>query len=207
MTVSCCLSNRCSGAVRLIADNCERDSPRATPIFRETMASIEACGLPDEALLRRYLGGGAYADCYVAQVARPVSQAEFVEAFYTTAVFRIERQLLSWFAARPSTDLQAAQLACGDLGSFAAWSVEARDGDQLLLCDFQGRTRSWLMSIPASNGQGTRLFFGSAVVPIIDRHSGAARMGLAFRALLGFHKLYSQVLLREAVARLARRAS
>jgi hypothetical protein len=31
-------------------------------------------------------------------------------------------------------------------------------------------------------------------------------MGFAFRALLGFHKLYSRVLLRAAVARLARSA-
>lgn len=170
------------------------------------MASIQACELPDGALLRRYLGAGGYADCYVTEVARPVSQPEFVEAFYTTAVFKLERLLLAWFVARPSTDSQAAQLAGGQLGSFAAWSVEAREPGQLLLSDFQGRTRSWLMSVPASNGRTTRLFFGSAVVPMVDRRSGTARMGATFRALLGFHKLYSRVLLRAAVARLARRA-
>jgi hypothetical protein len=171
------------------------------------MAHIDACELPDDALLRRYLGAGAYADCYVAELARPVSQPEFVEAFYTTAVFKVERLLLSWFVARPSTDAQAAQLAGGQLGSFAAWSVEAREPDQLLLSDFQGRTRSWLMSAPAANGRTTRLFFGSAVVPIVDRRSGEVRMGASFRALLGFHKLYSRVLLRAAVARLTRRSA
>lgn len=169
------------------------------------MASIQACDLPEGALLRRYLAADGYADCYVAELPRPASQAEFVEAFYTTAVFKLERLLLAWFVARPSTDAQAAQLASAELASFAAWSVEAREADQLLLRDFQGRTRSWLMSTPASNGRATRLFFGSAVVPIVDRRTGEARMGAGFRALLGFHKLYSRMLLRAAAARLARR--
>ncbi len=169
------------------------------------MVSIQICELPAEALLRRYLGGGGYADCYVTELSRPISQPEFVEAFYTTAVFKLERLLLSWLVARPSTDSQAAQLARGELASFAAWSVEAREPQQLLMSDLHGRTRSWLMSAPGSNGQATRLFFGSAVVPVRDRHSGAPRMGRSFRALLGFHRIYSRVLLRAAVARLAQR--
>lgn len=168
------------------------------------MTSVQACELPDEALLRRYLSAGAYADCYVAELARPVSHAEYVEAFYTTAVFKLERLLLSWFVARPSTDAQAKELACGKLASFAAWNVEARGNNQILLSDFHGRTRSWLMSAPNPDDRSTRLFFGSAVVPLVDRRSGEARMGAAFRVLLGFHKLYSQLLLRAAVARLAR---
>ena len=168
------------------------------------MTSIQACALPEHALLRKYLGGGAYADCYMTELARPVSQAEFVEAFYTTALFKVERQLLSWFVARPSTDSQAAQLASGQVGSFAMWSVEGREPDQLLLCDLHGRTRSWLMSASFAEGQSTRLFFGSAVVHVIDKRTATARTGIAFRALLGFHKLYSRALLLAAVARLAR---
>src|SRR5450631_449653 len=113
------------------------------------MTSIQACELPDDALLRRYLSRGAYADCYVTELARPVCHAEYVEAFYTTAVFRLERLLLSWFVARPSTDAQAGELATGKLASFAAWSVEAREPNQLLLSDFRGHTRSLLMSAPA----------------------------------------------------------
>ena len=162
--------------------------------------------MPDDALLRRYLGAGAYADCYVIEVPRTVSQAEFVEAFYTTAVFKLERLLLAWLAARPSTDAQAGELARGTRDRFAAWSVEARKLDQLLLRDFQGRTRSWFMSAPTPDHQATRLFFGSAVAPVVSRHSGEAGMGTAFRVLLGFHKVYSRVLLRAAVNRLARAA-
>jgi len=168
------------------------------------MASIKACDLPENALLRRYLEQGAYADCYVTEFGRPVHHAEYVEAFYTTAVFRLERLLLSWLTARPSTDAQARELASGQLASFAAWNVEEQEPNQVLLTDFQGRTRSWLMSVPAPNSQSTKLFFGSAVVPIIDSHSGQRRMSFAFRALLGFHKLYSRVLLHAAAGRLGR---
>jgi len=117
-------------------------------------------------------------------------------------VFKLERRLLAWFVARPSTDQQARELATGKRTSFAAWSVEAREPDQLLLSDFRGRTRSWLMCAPAVNNRGTRLFFGSAVVPSVNRGTDEESMGGAFRALLGFHKIYSRVLLRAAANRL-----
>ena len=44
---------------------------------------IERADLPDDALLRPYLRDGGFADCYRTQVAGQVSQAAFVEAFYT----------------------------------------------------------------------------------------------------------------------------
>lgn len=166
------------------------------------MSLVRVCDLPSEALLRKYHDGGGYADCYAVDMARPVSQAEYVEAFYTTAVFKVERSILAWFASRPSTDGQAKALATGTSDAFAAWTVEGRKPDQLLLADFQGRTRSWLMSVPVAGGGATRLYFGSAVVPVASRKTGQAKMGFAFRALLGFHKLYSRVLLRAAVSRL-----
>lgn len=95
-------------------------------------------------------------------------------------------------------------LANERLSMFAAWNVEARVGGQLLMSDLHQRTRSWLMCVPGGTAQPTRLYFGSAVVPITDAKSGRARMGFAFRALLGFHKLYSRVLLGAAVSRLGR---
>lgn len=168
------------------------------------MPPIHACALPDDALLRKYQLGGAYADCYATEVPYPVTHAEYVEAFYTTAVFKLERLILAWFVAKPSTDEQAAALACGKRTSFAAWTVEASAPDQLLLSDFNARTRSWLMVAPGSNSRSTRLYFGSAVVPVVSRRTGKARMGTAFKLLLGFHRLYSRILLRAAVARLAR---
>jgi hypothetical protein len=131
----------------------------------------------------------------VAEVAATVSQAEYIEAFYTTWLFKIERILLGWFVARRSTDLQAKALADGTITSFAAWSVEGRTPDQLLMCDFVSRTRSWLMIAAGPTPGSTRLYFGSAVVPMVDARTGERRMGLGFRALLGFHKLYSRSLL------------
>ena len=156
----------------------------------------------------KYAGGNGYADCYSAEVARSVSHAEYVEAFYTGTLFRLERLLLGWFASRPSTDAQARQLASGQASTFAAWRVEARSTDQLLMCDLSGHTRSWLMIAPdgAGTSASTRLYFGSAVVPVVDKRSGQAELGFAFKMLVGFHKLYSRALLSAARSRLVRSA-
>ena len=170
------------------------------------MPAIHRCEVPQGALLHKYQHGGAYADCYVTALPRRVSHAEFVEAFYTTALFKVERRLLSWFVAKPSTDVEAGQLAAGTLDSFAAWSVEARSVDQLLLSDFQGRTRSWLMAASAEGNAsgGTRLYFGSAVVPVVRKGVETGTLDFGVRLLLGFHKLYSRALLFAAKSRLSR---
>jgi hypothetical protein len=165
---------------------------------------IHAQRLPAHALLARYAADGGYTDCFVTEVPGAVSQPEFVNAFYTTWLFRLERWILKWLVARPSTDAEATDLARGSRDSFAAWTVEARAADQLLMCDFRGDTRSWLMTEPASRNGGavTRLFFGSAVVARRNSRSGERRLKPQFRLLLGFHKLYSRALLRAARRRL-----
>ena len=162
--------------------------------------------LPPGSLLEKYQCDGAYADCYVTELAGRISHAEYAEAFYTTFLFKIERRLLALFVSKPSTDDQARQLAAGTLDSFAAWSVEARAINQLLMRDFQGRTRSWLMIAAGEVGgaESTRLYFGSAVVPIVSIKTGTRSMGPVFRLLLGLHKLYSRALLSAARSRLAR---
>ena len=169
------------------------------------MSPIRACALPDKALLSKYARAGAYTDCYTAETARPVSHAAYVEAFYTCGLFKVERFLLAWLVFKPSTDAQARELAAGASGAFAAWRVEERSANQLLVCDFLGRTRSWLMIGPPGNGAaGTRLYFGTAVMPVRDTVSGQTRMGFAFKSLVGFHRLYSRALLYAARSRLAR---
>lgn len=168
------------------------------------MPTIQSCGLPADALLNRYAKSGAFTDCYVAEIAATVSHADFVEAFYTTAVFKLERLILRLLVSFPSTDAEARQLAQGERDSFAAWSVEARATDQLLLSDFRGRTKSWLMvALRDTGAPGTRLFFGSAVVPVRGASTDRTGLGFVFTALLGFHKLYSRILLRTAVSRLS----
>lgn len=165
------------------------------------MFSIQASPLPDNALLTVYARDGGYTDCYTVDVPGAISQEQYVTAFYTAAVFKLERMILRFAVSKPSTDTQARQLAAGSINHFAAWRVEQRNDNQLLMCDFMGRTRSWLMTLPlsAQHGGGTRLYFGSAVVPA---RAGESGLGFTFTALLGFHKLYSQVLLHAARTRL-----
>ena len=144
-------------------------------------------------------------DCYVAEVPGSVSLSAFVEVFYTTTLFKLERMVLRWLTARPSTDDEARQLASGARVLFAAWRVEDRTVNELLLADLTGRTRSWLMASPVNddaNGTRTRLYFGSAVVPKANATTGSRNLGFAFHVLLDFHRVYSRALLRAARSRL-----
>lgn len=164
------------------------------------MTSVDRTEAPAQSLLGSYVRSGAYVDCYSTDVSASVSLAHFVEAFYTTPLFKVERLLLSLFVSRPSTDAEAKQLAQAQRTSFAAWHVESRGPDELLVR--AGRTRSWFMverAVPS--GTGTRLSFGSAVVP---RQRSGGGMGAVFRVLLGFHKLYSRALLSSAALSLSR---
>jgi hypothetical protein len=170
------------------------------------MPIVRSCPIPDAAFLHGCLREGAFADCYVVSIEGIVEQSAFVGAFYTTALFKVERLILRWIVNRPSTDAEAIQLGFGKREHFAAWCVERQDAHQLLLCDHSGRTRSWLMAT-AQEGPApahTLLYFGSAVVPRRHPGSGKTSLGTLFGALLGFHKLYSRLLLRAAHARLLR---
>ena len=166
------------------------------------MFSVNSGELPEGALLSRYRESGDYTDCYFVDIDREVSHAEYIRAFYTTLPFKTERRILKWAVSKPSTDEEASLLAEGKADRFAAWYVEAKEGQQLLLSDFRERTRSWLMT-EASNGS-TRLYFGSAVVKERDPETQERRMGKSFGLLLGFHRLYSRVLLSSARRRLLR---
>jgi len=169
------------------------------------MANVQRCEIPLSATLLTAQEQDAYADCYSTDIRGSVSLAEFVEAFYTTSLFKVERKLLAWFAGKPATDDDAARLGAGTASSFSAWKVESRSNEQLLLADFTGRTKSWLMAVPVCSPrqpEATRLYFGSAVLPQRSSRPGAPAMGFAFHALSGFHKLYSKGLLQAARSRL-----
>lgn len=165
------------------------------------MTTVYKAELPENALLQRYRISGAYTDCYCIYSDQPVSQQDFVVAFYTTWLFKVERIILKWLASKPSSDEDARRLADDQQAAFAAWIVEARSENQLLMCDFRSRTRSWFMTEP--DGDGTRLYFGSAVVPITTSSEDEPKMGAGFSLLLGFHKLYSRALLSAARSRLS----
>ncbi len=157
---------------------------------------IQTCPLPDNALLGRYSRNGSYTDCFMTEIPVLASHAQYVNAFYTTPLFKLERFILTWTVSKPSTGTQAKQLANGTRDAFAAWTVEARAENQLLMCDFVSRTRPWLMV--ASSEKGTRLYFGSAIVP----KTGKSTLEFGVRLLLGFHRLYSVALLYAARLRL-----
>jgi hypothetical protein len=169
------------------------------------MATVRSCEVPAASLLREYKDGIGFADCYVTEVGGAVSQSMFIEAFYTSALFKVERTLLRYLASRPATDADARQLSAGKTGTFSAWRVENQSASELLLADLTGRTRSWLMAVPA-RGQlrpaSTLLYFGSAVVPRTGGRQGEP--GWPFHALLCFHRLYSRLLLLAAARRLGR---
>ena len=148
---------------------------------------IEESALPEVALLQEYVAAGAYTDCFSTEILSDVSLAKFVAAFYTTWLFKLERFILRVAIGKPSTDVEAREVALGEIDRFAAWYVEARADQQLLMSDFRDHTRSWFMVAPG------RLYFGSAVIPK-DRPS--------YKLLLGLHRLYSRALLAAAKSRL-----
>ncbi|MEX0343799.1 MAG: hypothetical protein AB3N20_02675 [Rhizobiaceae bacterium] len=163
------------------------------------MFGVTKQDLPDSALLGVYeRSDGSYTDCYSTDAPGEIDLGKFVAAFYTTWLFKLERFILKHAVSRPSTDQDARDVSEGKTDRFAAWTVESRTSNQLLMCDMAGRTRSWFMV--RSNEVGTRLYFGSAVVP---KKGGDANLGVVFSALLGFHKLYSRALLAAAVRRLS----
>ncbi len=148
---------------------------------------IEKGALPETALLQKYVQSGAYTDCYSTTLSTDVALADFVTAFYTTWLFKLERFILRVAVSKPSTDAEVTSLVRGERDRFAAWYVEGRADNQLLMCDFRDQTRSWFMVVPG------RIYFGSAVIPVQKP---------SFRWLLGLHRLYSRALLAAAKSRL-----
>jgi hypothetical protein len=171
-----------------------------------SMFSIEKCTVPAQTLLDRYLVNGAYADCYTTEVSGSLSLPEYIFSFYTTPLFKVERLILRFTVSKPSTDVQARQLGEGKIHKFAAWHVEQRSKNELLMCDFLERTRSWFKVIPIGQTR-TQLYFGSAVSSRQNPTTGKLSLGFGFRALLGFHKIYSMLLLHSVRLRIREQQS
>lgn len=168
------------------------------------MPAVCPCEVPANTLLRSYQDGDGYTDCYSSEVPAVITQQRFIEAFYTSPLFKVERTLLRYLASKPGSDVEAKQLAAGNAVKFSAWRVESQSAGELLLADFTGRTRSWLMAKPVIGSTATVLYFGSAVVPRHSRGASKPGMGWDFYALLGFHRLYSRMLLSAAGRKLCR---
>lgn len=165
-----------------------------------SMFSVAKATIPKGGLLNAYANQtNVYTDCFTANVPLSVSIAEFTFAFFTTPVFRLERAILSLSGSGHSTDQDVKDLAAGKSEKLAAWRVEKTEANQLLLTASKGRIRTWLMTEPdTSETDHTRLYFGSAVLPKEKQPDGKSEMGFLFRTLLGFHKMYSRILLWSA---------
>lgn len=166
------------------------------------MSVVRATDLPSDALLGRFAAiKGVYTDCYAARIPRAVTLPEFVQAFYTGRLFRVERWILKVAAMAPSTDADANAVANGAQDDFAVWVVEDRAANELLMHDQVGQTRSWFKVEP--DGTGTVLLFGSAVV---GRGDGKA-MPVWIRLLMPLHQIYARLLLRGALGVLRRQSA
>src|SRR5580704_7997175 len=88
------------------------------------MFSIARETLPEDALLKTHRGGvhperwGRYGDCFSVTVNRAANLADFVFAFYTSPLFRIERLMLRALVRAPSSDSDARRLADGSAATF-----------------------------------------------------------------------------------------
>jgi hypothetical protein len=177
------------------------------------MFSIAREAVPEDSLLKTHRGAvhperwGNYGDCFSVRVERAASLADFVFAFYTSPLFRIERLLLRVLAGARADDGDAHALAQGSATTFSVWYAGERTATQLLMCDRYERTRSWFRVVPLDGGR-TLLQFGSAVAaaPATAAPGSAASESAAkvsapsavFRLLLQFHIVYSQLLLSAA---------
>ena len=163
------------------------------------IACPTSCEVPSGTMLDRCRTEKAYVDCYRVETELPASLSQFIEAFYSSPIFKVERRILSLAISKAASDQDAWSLGQGHSPRFSIWKVEDRSETEILLST--GRTRSWLMVGPPirPNQEAVTLLFGSAVYP---NPGPGARMGLPFNALLGFHKLYSRALLASALSRL-----
>jgi len=166
--------------------------------------------LPDDSLFNSFRGGRhperwvGQGDCFSVTVNQAVPLSEFVVGFYSSPVFRVERLLLGVLAGAKSSDSDVQSVADGSGSTFAIWSVGERTATQLLMCDCYERTRSWFQVVPLAVDR-TELRFGSAVASRRNRKTGGVSISRWAYWLMGFHVLYSRLLLRAAGNRVLRR--
>jgi hypothetical protein len=139
----------------------------------------------------------AFTDCYYTSISVTVTLPQFIEAFYTTRLFKFERWLLDKVLSISSSDRQVSLLAQSNSIELSAWQVESRSSNEILLAAWQ--TRSWLCVNPQTGiTSSTTLYFGSAVIP--TRADG--KFGILFHMFGGFHRLYSKLLLSAAAKKI-----
>ncbi len=92
------------------------------------MTTVTPCDVPQDSLLAGFGGPADYRDCFVREVSGEVSLADYIERFYSSAVFGPERVVLGLIGRGASMeDIRA--LARGKSDRLAVWEViERRSG-------------------------------------------------------------------------------
>lgn len=163
------------------------------------MALVRSGTIPTTSLLYEYeTVKGGYCDCYVVDTQGDANLQNYISVFFETWIFKLELKLLSLFGLNRDRPDQVKQLAEGCVKTFAAWKVEGRTENDLLLAVGTGPIRTWLR-VEAHSENAVRFYFGSALLPLRTDRNGHPRLDAISMVLLPFHKLYSRILLRAAV--------
>lgn len=162
---------------------------------------------PEGALIRRYTTTlGAYSDCFYVDIPAEVTLSDYILAFFSTPIFRMERLILNLLPSGRSNKRCVLDLASGSGKKMASWKTERRDENQLLLAVGNGPIRTWLMVQDNQlSKHTTRLYFGSAVLPTRITKDGHPKLAFVFRMFLGLHIFYSRLLLWWAARDLSRK--
>ena len=161
------------------------------------MFRVHTSDIPSPSLVdTHYSKSSERIDCYRIFVENSTNLESFVGCFYRGRLFRIERALISLVTGHKSSHAQLDELLSKKTKIFSAWTECQRNENQLIMCDYQGRTCSWFMVEPHKNG--TYLYFGT----VLKRTNYFPRFEWLskpiFTLLLPVHGLYSRLLLSAA---------
>ncbi|NRB30287.1 MAG: hypothetical protein HRU27_06805 [Rhizobiaceae bacterium] len=170
--------------------------------------SLASGSEPEGAFISQYsttLGG--YSDCYYIDIQKDVALSDYILAFFSTPIFRMERLILNLVPSGRSNEQCVLDLAAGTGDKIAGWKTEKRDDSQLLLAVGDGPIRTWLMVQGSPYSETTtRLYFGSAVLPTGMTKEGHPKLAIVFRLFAGLHIFYSRLLLWWAARDLGRKS-
>ena len=161
------------------------------------MLRVHKSEIPMTALVKAYQGQPkTRIDCYRIFIDKPIKLESFIGRFYRGRLFRIERFLIHKIVRHPSSEAQLNDLLSGMSKTFSAWTQSARNENQLIMCDYQGRTCSWFMVEPQD--EGTNLYFGTVLKPTKHFKGLEWLSKPIFTLFLPAHGLYSRLLLGAA---------
>ncbi len=147
---------------------------------------------PDAALTAYQAREGCHTDCFFIDVPGTLTLQTYIELFFDTWLFRLERRILALTGFGPAGLPEIQALASGQTETFAAWTVEIRTPTQILMNVAKSPIRTWLQVEPTPTG--ARLYFGSAVLP----NPKSNRINRLTTALTPLHLIYAKSLLGAA---------